>query len=59
MAEDILKILESKNIVVPQHHIEPLLAQWQGYQQLKKNVDAVKHADYDIGLTHIPGGDRA
>ncbi|RFU65258.1 hypothetical protein [Peribacillus glennii] len=58
MENEIVKVLEGKNIKVPEHHIQPLMAQWQGYLQLKKNVDAVKHADFDIGLKHVPGGDR-
>lgn len=57
MADQILKTLESKGIRVPEHHIQPLIAQWEAYQQMKKNADTVKHADYDIGLKHVPGGE--
>ncbi len=55
MNESIVKVLEKKGIQVPAHHVEPLMAQWEGYQQLKNSLDFAKLADNDIGLRHIPG----
>lgn len=58
MAQDILKVLEDKGIQVPEHHEEMLAGQWTAFQKLRATVDHSALADYDIGLTHVPGGDR-
>ncbi|MFB4163279.1 hypothetical protein ACE1TI_05450 [Alteribacillus sp. JSM 102045] len=58
MEEHILRTLEDKGIMVPKNHVQPLLAQWEAFEQLKKNLDKAMCADYDIGLTHVPGGDQ-
>ncbi|WP_281999066.1 hypothetical protein [Priestia flexa] len=58
MTEHILQTLEDKGIKVPKAHVQPLLAQWEAFQQSKKNLDLAKRADYDISLTHVPGGDQ-
>ncbi|MCH6268040.1 hypothetical protein [Neobacillus citreus] len=58
MSERIIDHLKKKGIAVPEHHIQPLLAQWQAYEQLKSNPHLEKLADYNIGLKHVPGGNE-
>ena len=58
MAENIIKALENKGIKVPEHHIQLLLAQWEAFQQLKKNPYLTQLADDDIDLKFVPGGNQ-
>ncbi|MBZ5202012.1 hypothetical protein HU147_12355 [Planomicrobium chinense] len=57
MAQDILKTLEDRGIDVPEHHVDMLVNQWAAFQKLRATVNQEELADYDIGLTHVPGGD--
>lgn len=57
MAQDILKTLEDRGIDVPRHHADMLINQWAAFQKLRATVNQEELADYDIGLTHVPGGD--
>lgn len=56
MSESVIESLEKKGIVVPEHHIKTLVAQWEAYQQLRSSPYLEKLAEYDIGLKHLPGG---
>lgn len=58
MAEQIKKTLEAKGIKVPPHHEKPLLNQWNLYLKMKSNPELAKFNVQDIGLVHIPGGER-
>ena len=57
MEQNILKILKDKGIDVPEHHEEMLVNQWTVFEKMRATVDQEALADYDIGLTHVPGGD--
>lgn len=57
MAQNIVKILQDKGIDVPEHHVEMLENQWAVFEKMRATVDQESLADYDIGLTHVPGGD--
>jgi len=59
MTEHILKTLKDKGLTVPEHHTGLLTAQWEAFQQMKKNLDQANGAAYDIALKHVPGGDQA
>jgi hypothetical protein len=58
VTQNILKTLENKGINVPEHHNQPLLAQWKAFQQLRSSPGLAKLVEYDIGLKHVPGGDH-
>ena len=58
MAEGIHRILEERGIQVPEAHQEMLVQQMQAVQQLRETVDNSQLKDFDIGLTHVPGGER-
>lgn len=58
VAEFIFKVLKDRGIEVPDHHKEMLLGQWQAYSQLRERSELENLADDDIGLHHVPGGDR-
>lgn len=53
MTENILKFLEKKGIVIPEHQIQSFMAQWDNYQLLKYNPNVEKHTTNDIGLRYI------
>lgn len=57
MEQNIIKILKDKGIDVPEHHEEMLVNQWAVFEKMRATVDQEALADYDIGLTHVPGGD--
>lgn len=42
MAESIFKHLEKKGIVVPEHQIQPFMAQWDAYKLLADNSNPEK-----------------
>lgn len=58
MNQNVIEILKSKSIKVPEHHVKPLIAQWEAFQQLKAHPMFVNLADQDIGVRNIPGGDK-
>lgn len=58
MAQDIHKVLEERGIEVPEHHKEMLTQQMQAVSQLRATVDSSALKDFDMGLTHVPGGVR-
>jgi hypothetical protein len=58
MTQSIHQVLVEKGIQVPEHHIDLLNNQWKFINKLRDNLDQSPLADYDIGLTHVPGGDR-
>ena len=58
MAEGIHRILEERGIQVPEAHQEMLAQQMQAVQQLRDTVDNTQLKDFDIRLTHVPGGER-
>lgn len=58
MNQNIIEVLKIKGIKVPEHHVKPLLNQWEAFQQLKNNPKFTSLADQDIGVRNIPGGDR-
>lgn len=57
MEQNIVQILKDKGIDVPEHHVEMLMNQWAAFEKMRATVDQAALADYDIGLTHVPGGD--
>lgn len=57
MEQNIVQILKDKGINVPEHHVDMLANQWAAFEKMRATVDQEKLADYDIGLTHVPGGD--
>lgn len=57
MAQDLVKALEERGIRVPEHHVDMLTGQWGAFEKLRTTVNQEELADYDIGLTHVPGGD--
>lgn len=57
MEQDVVKILKAKGIEVPEHHVDMLVNQWAVFEKMRATVDQEALADYDIGLTHVPGGD--
>ena len=57
MEQDVVKILKAKGIEVPEHHVDMLVNQWAVFEKMRATVDQETLADYDIGLTHVPGGD--
>lgn len=59
MAQGIHKILEARGIQVPEAHQEMLTQQMQAVQQLRATVDNSQLKDFDMALTHVPGGERA
>ncbi|ANU10155.1 hypothetical protein A1A1_12597 [Planococcus antarcticus DSM 14505] len=58
MAEGIHTILEERGIQVPEAHQEMLAQQMQAVQQLRATVDNSQLKDFDMALTHVPGGER-
>lgn len=58
LKEALRKTLEDKGINVQEEHLEPLVMQWQSFQQLKRNVKSANLADNSIGLIHVPGGEQ-
>lgn len=54
MTENILKFLEKKGIVIPEHQIQPLLAQWDYLQLLTNNITPIKLAGNNVEQKHIP-----
>jgi UDP-N-acetyl-D-mannosaminuronate dehydrogenase len=58
MAQSIHEVLEERGIHVPEHHKDMLLQQMQAFGQLRATVDQAALKDYDMALTHVPGGDR-
>ena len=58
MADDIHKILEERGIQVPEAHQQMLAQQMQAVQQLRETVDNSQLKDFDMALTHVPGGGR-
>ncbi|MFD1862000.1 hypothetical protein [Planococcus chinensis] len=58
MEPEIVKVLKAKGIDVPAHHVDMLVNQWAVFEKMRETVKQEALADYDIGLTHVPGGDR-
>ncbi|TWT07091.1 hypothetical protein FQV26_04570 [Planococcus sp. CPCC 101016] len=58
MADGIHKILEERGIQVPEAHQQMLAQQMQAVQQLRETVDNSQLKDFDMALTHVPGGER-
>ena len=58
MAQGIHTILEERGIQVPEAHQEMLAQQMQAVQQLRETVDNSQLKDFDMALTHVPGGER-
>ncbi|MBT2571295.1 hypothetical protein [Planococcus sp. ISL-110] len=58
MVEGIHRILEERGIQVPEAHQEMLAQQMQAVQQLRETVDNSQLKDFDMALTHVPGGER-
>lgn len=58
MALDIHEILEKKGIIVPEHHQDMLKAQMAGFEELRQTVNQEQLKDFDMALTHIPGGEQ-
>lgn len=58
MVEGIHKILEERGIQVPEGHQEMLVQQMQAVQKLRETVDNSQLKDFDMALTHVPGGER-
>ncbi|MGH2317067.1 hypothetical protein ACRC6Q_04825 [Planococcus sp. SE5232] len=58
MAEGIHRILEARGIQVPEAHQDMLAQQMQAVQQLRDTVDNSQLKDFDMALTHVPGGER-
>ncbi|WP_223634492.1 hypothetical protein [Planococcus sp. 4-30] len=58
MAEGIHRILKARGIQVPEAHQEMLAQQMQAVQQLRDTVDNSQLKDFDMALTHVPGGER-
>ncbi|PWA06276.1 hypothetical protein DCC39_17565 [Pueribacillus theae] len=58
MKKALRKTLEDKGINVQEEHLEPLVMQWQSFQQLKRNLKNANLADSSIGLIHVPGGEQ-
>lgn len=58
MAQGIHTILEERGIQVPEAHQEMLAQQMQAVQQLRETVDHSQLKDFDMALTHVPGGER-
>ncbi|MDN7241641.1 hypothetical protein QWY14_07540 [Planococcus sp. N028] len=58
MDQDIHQVLEERGIRVPEQHMEMLEQQMQAVSQLRATVDSSALKDFDMGLTHVPGGER-
>ncbi len=58
MTEGIHKILERRGIQVPEAHQEMLTQQMKAVQKLRDTVDNSQLKDFDMALTHVPGGER-
>ena len=58
MAEGIHRILEERGIKVPEAHQDMLVQQMKAVQQLRETVDNSQLKDFDMGLAHVPGGER-
>ncbi|WP_156351145.1 hypothetical protein [Neobacillus vireti] len=54
MTENILKFLEKKGMVIPEHKIQPLMAQWDAYQLLNNIPNVEKLTTNDSGLRYVP-----
>jgi hypothetical protein len=53
MAESVFELLKKKGIVVPEHHIQPLMSQLDAYQILNNNPNLEKLAGKKEGHKHL------
>jgi len=58
LAQGIHSILEERGIQVPEAHQEILAQQMKALQKLRETVDNSQLKDFDMALTHMPGGER-